>query len=101
MDLTSLLKCGSTTLLAAVFAYRHAVASSLPDPRFSIQSVTEASDDLYGVAAVSSFYGPGAWLGIRDCAARVAIEYFASGKNHAKTVCTSLSPTTKLSGFQA
>lgn len=62
MDLTSLLKRFSTTLLAAVFAYRHAVASPLPDLRSSILSVTEATDDLYGVAAVSSFYGPGAWL---------------------------------------
>ncbi len=60
-------------------------------PRSSIQSVTEATDDLYGVASVSSFYDPGAWLGIRDCAARIAIEYFASCTNHAKTVCMYIS----------
>ncbi len=62
MNLTPLLKRISTTLLAAVFAYRQAVASSLSDLRSSILSVTEAIDDLYDVAAVSSFYGSKAWL---------------------------------------
>ncbi len=62
MNLTSLLKRISTTLLAAVFAYHHAVASLLSDLWFFILSVTEAIDDLYNVVAVSSFYDSRVWL---------------------------------------